>query len=555
MKQFIVFFISVLFVGNVYGQDIKQVINAKPFDVSGSIGGNLGLYSVSGIEERTSPYQYGFSARLNFKIYGFNIPLYASIRDNSFAYGGSFSRFRINPQYKWIKLHLGDAYMNFNPYTLNGRTINGYGIELTPGKLRFKFLKGKVEDLRSYVDSLQLGTTLMPTYSRDVTALGIGFGSSTTFLDLYGVKSSDRLDSLNGEKVLENITRKSNTALGSTFALRIAKGVSLRSNVGLSFQTDNLDSYGDNTIVGNNALSGNILEGNLSSNIVYAGDVGLNYSHRLFSLNGRVKYIQPYFQPLTVAFVNSDIINYTIGGSTSFFKRGLNIMGSIGVQKNNLTGTKLSTSNNLITNIAANFRLSRSLSGTINYSNFTQDFQARLVQINDLYTYAISSNVANAALRYTLKRGNLSYRIGLRGGRNNFLTVDDSEESLNAYSSWNSAFTLGLSNQDNNFQINSSLTYRKYNREETNLANYGLRINANKGFIDNKLKVNASSAFIFNDRDGLREGNTLRNGLDFTYNLDKNSNLGLQFNHIKRTSSVRSDFSEFRMGLQYRYTF
>ncbi|MDF1697621.1 MAG: hypothetical protein P1U56_17380 [Saprospiraceae bacterium] len=540
---------------HISAQNLQQIADAKAFDVSGSIGGNLGLYSVNGIEERTSPFQYGLSARLNFKVYGFSMPVYASIRDNSFAYGGSFSRFRINPTYKWIKLHLGDTYLNFNPYTLNGRTVNGYGVELTPGKLRFKFLKGKVEDLRSFVDSLQLGTTFVPTYSRDVTAIGIGFGSSSSYLDVYGVRSSDRLDSLNGEKVLEDFTRRSNTVLGSTFALRLGKGLSLRSNAGLSFQTDNLDSYGDNTIIGSNGITGNIVEGNISSNVVYAGDIGLNYAHKSFSLNGRVKYIQPYFQPLTVAFINSDIINYTIGGSTSFFKRKLNLMGSVGVQKNNLTGNKLSTSNNLITNLVANFRLTRSLSGSLNYSNFTQDFQARLIQINDLYTYAISSNVANAALRYTISKGSVAYKFGIRAGRNTFLTVDDSEEDLNAYDSWNSSFNVGFSNQDNDLQVNSAITYRKYNREVTNSANYGIRLNANKGFIENKLRINLRSGYILNDREGLREGTTFRNGIDFNYKLDKNSNAGVQLGHIKRSSTVRSDFSEIRLGSQYRYTF
>ena len=354
-----------------HAQSIDQVINEEPFEVKGSLGGNLGLYSVNGIDERTSPFQYGLSARLTFKFYGFSVPLYASIRDNSFNYGGSFSRIRINPQYKWVKLHLGDTYINFNPYTLNGRTVSGYGIELTPGKLRFKFLKGKIEDLRSYQDSLQLGTVFVPTYSRNVTALSLGFGSRSTYLDIYGVKTEDRLDSLNGEVVLEEFTRQSNTVVGSTFSLRLLKGLSIRSNAGLSFKTENLDSYGDNTIVAENSLTNNLVEGNVSSNVTYAGDVGINYTHRAFSLNGKVRYIQPYFQPLTVAFINSDIINYTIGGSTSFFKRRLNVMGSIGIQKNNLTGTKLSTSNNLITNLVANFRLTKGLSGTVNFSNFS----------------------------------------------------------------------------------------------------------------------------------------------------------------------------------------
>ena len=555
MKKTLLILCIIISFADLYAQSIESVIKAKPFEVSGSLGGNLGLYSVSGIDERTSPFQYGLSARLTFKIYSFSVPVYASIRDNSFNYGGSYSRFRINPQYKWVKLHLGDTYMNFSPYTLSGRTVKGYGIELTPGNFRLKFVKGKMEDLRSYTDTLRLGTTFVPTYKRQVTALGIGYGSRSTYVDLYAVNTADRLDSLNGEQVIDGYTRKSNTVLGSAVAVRLGKSISVKSNIGLSLQTDNLDSFGENTTVGENPISGSLLEGNISSDLTYAGDVSIGYNNRLFSLNGKVKYIQPYYQPLTVAFINSDIINYTIGGSTSLFKRKLNLIGSIGVQRNNLTGSKLSTANNLITTLAANFRLSKKLSGTINYSNFTQDYEARLIQINDLYTYAINNNVATASLRYVIKKGDKNYKIGVTGGRNSFLTVDDSEENLNAYDSYNGAFSVGMNNTERHTNIRTSITYRKYNRELNNSANYGMRINLSKGFRENLLRTSFNTAFVYNDRDGLREGTTFRNGLTITYNLKEKSNISLRLNHIRRTSTVRSNFSEYRSTIQYSYRF
>ena len=537
-------------------QTISSIKNAKPFEVKGSLGGNLGLYSVNGIDERTSPFQYGLSARLNFSIYSFKIPVYASIRDNSFNYGGSFSRIRISPQWKWIKLHIGDTYITYNPYTLAGRTIKGYGVELTPGKFRFKFLKGKVEDLRSYTDSLELGTIFTPTYSRKTTSAAIGFGSASNYVDIYAVSTADRLDSLNGEVALQEFTRRSNSVLGSSFAFKLSRAISIRSNLGLSFQTDNLDSPGENTIIGENPVSNNLAEGNISSAYTYAGDVSLNYSGKLFSLNGKVKYVQPYFQPLTVAFVNTDIINYTVGGSTSFFKRRLNITGSVGIQRNNLTGSKLSTANNLITNMAANFRLGKGFSGTLTYSNFTQDYEARLVQISDLYTYAITSNVKSGSLRYTFGKGNNKYNITMRGGTNNFFTIDNSEtETAGAYDSYNTAFSVGLNNTEKHIRINTMLTYRKYNRETSTTANYGLRITANKGLYENKLNIRAETGFSYNDLNGFREGNTWRGGGSAAYKLDKKSNLSIRLNYINRSSAVRSDFSEYRMGVQYMYSF
>lgn len=554
MKNYLII-IAVFLAVSIQAQTIESVIKAKPFDISGSIGGNLGLYSVDGIDERTSPFQYGLSARLTFKIYGISIPLYASIRDNTFNYGGSFNRLRITPQYKWVKVHLGDTYLKFNPYTLNGRTVNGYGVTLTPGNFRFSALRGRVEDLRSFQDSLQLGTTFVPTYTRRVNALSIGFGSSSTYFDLYAVNSADQLDSLNGEVVLEDFTRQSNTAFGSTLAIKIAQGLRFRTNFGISLQTQNLDSFGDNTTVGNNGFSGSIVEANITSRLLYAGDVGLNYSNRLFSLNGKVKYIQPFYQPLTVAFINSDILNYTIGGSTGFFKRKLNISGNIGIQKNNLTGSKLSTTNSVIANLAANFRLGKSVSGTFTYTNFAQDFEARLIQINDLFTYAVNSNVLSGSMRYSLKRGDVNYRVSLRGGRNGFITVSDAEESLVQYDSWNTGLTLGRTNSVSDFSINSTISYRKYNRETGTLANYGGRISLSKGFLDSKLKLTANSSFIFNDRDELREGTTFRNGLAISYSLDKKGNIGLRANQIRRSSAITSDFTELRGALQYQYTF
>ncbi len=555
MKQLLTILLaSIICSFNLMSQSLPDIRSAEPVQLSGSLGGNLGMYSASGIGDRTAPFQYGLSARLNLSIYSIDLPIYASIRDNTFNYGATFSRWRINPQYKWVRLHIGDAYLNFNPYTLSGRTIKGYGVELTPGNFRFKMMKGKIEDLRSYQDSTQLGTVFTPTYSREVTAVGIGYGSSSTYLDLYALQSADKLDSLNGEQILDDFTRKSNTVVGSTFSVRFNKNVSLRSNVGVSFQTDNLDSYGSNEIFGDNPITNNLVEANISSKYAYAGDVRLNYNNRYFSLNGQVKYIQPYYQPLTVAFINTDIINYTVGGSTSLFRGKLNLIGSVGIQQNNLSGNKLSTANNLIMNLAANFRLSRAFTGNINYSNFTQDFQARLIQIDDLYTFAITSSVATAALRYTLRRGTSSYNIGIRGGRNNFLTVDESEEELDANSSWNGTLSVGYAN-DQKWRVNTALTYRTYDRQSSEAANYGLRVNIIKAFFENKLRASLQSSYIYNDIDGLREGRTLRNSISLQYSLNKISSLGLRISHIDRTSTVRSDYSEIRSGFQYQHRF
>lgn len=536
-------------------QDIERLIKSKPFEISGAIGGNLGAYGVSGIDYRASPFRYGLTARLNVRVYGIDLPIYATLRDHSFNYGSSFSRIRINPQYKWVKLHIGDAFMNFNRYTLTGRTVRGIGAELTPGKFRLKLLYGKIEDLRSYTDTLLLGTTFMPTYSRRLAAIGIGAGSNTTFFDVYAVRTWDNIDSLNGRPVNDRITRQSNTVAGSTLRIRFGRHVSLNSNIGVSFLTENLDSFGENFVFGQNGVTSSLIEGNLSSSFTYAGDIGLNYTGRLFSLNATAQYIQPYYQPLSVAFINSDLVNYTIGGSLSLFQRKVNLTGSIGLQSNNLSGSKLSTSSHVIANLAANIRFNKHWSANLNYFNFSQDFQAQLVQIDDIYTYAISNNIATGTLRYTFKRDQIQYTVIGRGGQTTFYTIDDNEVEQGAYDSYNAGIDFSMNNLDNDLRLTGGLSYRSYERANSSLANYGLRVSVRKGLLDNKLGLNGISNFFLNDNQGKREGFTIRNSIGGDYQINKASTIGLHLNQIYRQSSIRNNFSEFRADLRYIYQF
>src|SRR5690606_35526975 len=118
---------------------------------------------------------------------------------------------------------------------------------------------------RSFSDTLLLGTNFSPTDSRRLAALGIRFGTASTHFDVFAVRTWDNLDSLNGEQINEKITRQSNTVAGSVLKLRLGRSISFQTNFGLSFLTTNLDSYGENFVIGQNGVTNNLVEGNLSS--------------------------------------------------------------------------------------------------------------------------------------------------------------------------------------------------------------------------------------------------------------------------------------------------
>lgn len=552
---FLITLIIVFFSSTLSAQDIGRIIKSDPFKVSGSISANAGTYSASGIENRTGSFRYGIAARLNFDIYSFKIPLYAAFRDNQLNYGYSFSRFRINPQYKWIKLSIGDTQMQFNSYTLSGRTVKGGGIELTPGKFRFKALYGKMEDLNSYRDTLGIGRSMLPTYKRRLAGVSLGVGSSSSYFDLYAVKTWDRLDSLENQSFNREFQRKDNLVFGSTISLKLFKRLKFKTDLGLSLLTRNVDSYTPTEGVGANQVTGYALEYNGTSDYSYGGNVLLSYAGRRYSINGKVKYIQPYFRPLSVPFIATDLINYTIGGSFNMLRNRASINGSVGVQRNNLSGIKTSTANNFIVNVAANMRLTKSLNASAQYSNYAQDYVAESVQIDDLYTFAITNNIMAASLRYNTKFDKNRFTTGLSVSRSGFSTVSDNDDLSRSYNSLSTAFQTGYYLDRLGINMNGGLTYRTYNRVGSNSSNYGVRLGLSKSFLKKKITSSLRSSYNLIQRENVGDGNSMNNTLNLGYKISKKSNLSLNIAHVLRNPSNQDSFSEIRSSVRIMQRF
>lgn len=536
------------------GQDVERVIKEDPFNISGRIGLRAGLYSVNGIDQRTSPYHYGINAKLTFSVYGFKAPLYFAYRDHGLNYGGALPRIKFSPRYKWAKFQFGDVFMNFNPYVLSGRSMRGAGVELTPGIFRFKAVYGKMRDLNTFQDTLQLGIVNNESYSRKTLGASLGIGKSRNRVDLFLVKSYDDVDSLTAPYA--GFQRKNNVVGGATAAFSIFKNLSLQTNLGLSLLTENLDALGSSITLAENGPIGNLGEVNASSTLKYAGDISLRYRKANFGLNAQYKYIQPYYQPLTVAWINTDIRHYTLGGNFSTLGRKLFLSGRLGIQQNNVTGSKQSTSNQLITNLIANIKFSKNLTANVNYANFSQDFEARLVQIEELFTYSVNNIVQSVSLQHRTKGKQIRYRTSVSGGRNDFSTINDFDESQNnLYKTIFARFSSGIEWVDSDLRFDLGVNYRDYNRGGDDLTNYGADITLSKSLLEKKLKLRLRSNFALNDRQELREGRLLNFNFNGNYLISEKQVFGLNAMLINKTSTISNDFRELRSSMNYSLNF
>ncbi len=527
-------------------QNVDNILKAKPFTASGSLTANTTWYGTNGIE-RNAPLSYGLYGRLNLSIYGINFPLYVSLRDHSFNYSRTFYRLKLNPSYKWIKLHIGDTRMNFNRYTLSGRTIRGAGIELTPSIFRIKAVYGKAKDQRAYRDTLQLGIIPIDTYTRRTAGLAFGLGKENNHLDLYAVRTWDEESS--GET---GTTPQDNLVVGSSLRLRLFRKLRLQANVALSALTHNTQSFGNNSLT-SESIDQEIFNANLSTDVSYAGDFSASYRFRSVGLKAKISYIQAFYDPLSIAYINNDVLNYTLGTKFNLGRGTVLVNADVGIQENNLSGRKASTSHRVILNLLTQIKLSRALSASIRYANFQQEFQARLIQLDELYTYAVNTSNVLVNINYQLGDNDLPVTLRLSGGLQDFNTVASDEISGDSYRSYHTSITVRMPLQEG-FTISSGLSYRNYYNGVLSRQNYGFSASARKRLVKKKLNAAWTTSFAYNDTGALRIGWTLRNALNFNYQLQEKQQLQLQLLRLDRKFATGS-IHENRASINYSLRF
>ena len=228
-----IFVICLCLYGNfVHGQNIEDLLNRKkdstsfiknmfsgePFSVTGNYGLSLRSYNTDGEMVRQTPLSSTLYANATAKLYSITIPV-SFILNNLDNFSHPFhkeyfqgmlsnqrnrlSRIGISPYYKWIKVHAGHRYMNFSNYTLSNHNFLGAGIELTPGKLRFSAMAGRLAKAEPI--DLALDRPNLPVYRRVGWGFKAGYGTNSDFIDFIFFRAKDDANSLQDQVITEGI--------------------------------------------------------------------------------------------------------------------------------------------------------------------------------------------------------------------------------------------------------------------------------------------------------------------------------------------------------------
>ena len=551
MKQLYILLLLGLLPAALKSQDLQQ-IGKDPFGFAGSVRMATDFYSVKGIDPRRSPSSWILSGNASFQLAGISFPFSFSFRDQQLSYGASFNQFGISPYYKWITLHAGWRNMTFSPYTLNGRTFLGAGVELTPGSLRLSGFYGTFKNLLAIQDSVVYGSSTIPIYDRKAFGGKIGFGSEHTYFDLMVVKAWDDVNTPGVNEDEPNpyyyaYEPKENVIVGSSFKIRIIKKIDLYGNIGASGFTENTEL--ETLYTPDISYLENAYTLNASSRFALAGDAGIRIRIKRNTIGLQYKRVDPFYNTLTTDYFYNDIENITAQFSTSTRKGQVRFSGNLGFEHNNIYNHQSVTSSRVIGSANVTLMPIDPLVLSLRYSNYTQNSESGLLVLND--TLRLATTSANFGLMANYMIGKARNKsIAFYAGRTT-ITDNSPVERLDDLTTDMISASYSQTIPELDLRVSPSLNYNRYLYPSSRQERIGGGLTVTKSFLEKKISLSLGSNYSRNDIDEFKNGYVISSRISLSYTPYKTGTFNFSLQHISNQTILEDAFSEIRGRLQY----
>lgn len=539
-------------ISGVMAQDVESFIKSDPIKFSGRITAGTNYSTTNQELSRFSPFSYRLIGSPTLTIYNIDLPFTFAIYDSQFNFSKPTNRFGFNPKYKWVQLYFGQNSFSLSPYVMAGVPVKGYGVELSPGKFTFTATTGTVENLLPRSDTLQYAGFILPTYKRKISAAKIGYNHKKFGIEISALKSKD--DQTNPETIPDSLRSivlpEENIVLGVKLDFGISKYIKLGVNAGGSIITDNLfaDSVALDPRLQN--IAEQFLVPNISTRASWAGDAYIRANYKGVMLGAKIKRVEPNYRTLGIYSLNDDYQNYTIDTRFTLFARKLSLGGSFGIQKNNLRNNRSLTNVRNIISVNASYFHSTSLSINSTYSNFSQDQEAGLIEVNDSIRFAQVSQNLTITPRYSFKTGENSHSISMtymQFGLNDMSQFYESpRQSKNLNLNANYSYRI----KHSGISLRSGVNYGSFDAGTIVNSRIGASIGISKK-IKKSLNASISNNFNLRSQEGISDGwmNAIR--LNISYPLSDKQKLSMGVNHSLRQSASTDLISTLRTNINY----
>ena len=553
---------------NLQGQDVegfftemKDRIKNDPFKLSGGISAASNFSHTTGIPDRYAPFNWNLNANLNFDILGIKAPFSFNYSNGNSVYNLPSYRFvGVSPSYKWITLHLGDRSMNFSPYSLSGHNFFGTGIELKPGKFRFSAMYGRLK--RATAVDLNNLSNLDPSYKRMGYGFKAGYVNKRDEIHFTFFSAKDDESSFTPTPEFD-VRAKENVVLEVNGKKSLGSKLYLVFDIARSAFTSDVSAPIIASESGAFRNLGGIIDNKLTTGYFTAGKGGIGFDvSKKTNFQFNYERIDPGYRTLGALFFNDDLENFTVSSATSLFKSKLNLTGSLGVQRDNLSGFESNTNNRIIGNVSATFTPGERMLINGSYSNFRNSSKVRFktdpFNPVDSVSLALINQNANLAVSYALgkeKKAMLTTMVSYQKANsivNEELLMDQNSDFVTG----SVMYAYSFSDIKLNLAAGVMANYSVLTSLETFF--YAPNVSISKNFLEDQLTSSVSLAYssiYLNNVLGNKVFNIrAQSSYKFLESHNVGLTLGLSKNNATNTGNNNS-FSEFIGSLRYSYNF
>jgi hypothetical protein len=387
----------------------------------------------------------------------------------------------------------------------------------------------------------------------------LGYGSDKSYVDFTLLRGWDNEKSLE-PSLRDSIPAAENTAMGLGWKVQLAQKISWQTDLGVSLFTNDINRESlidsSNTSPALEKLD-NIFGLKSSSQLLTAAETRLTYQEAQFGLALIYKRIDPDYKSMGAYFFQSDVQQFQVSPSIRLDQGKLNLSGSIGIQRDNLSKLKLSTSNRFTGNLNVNYNPSQLYGINFNYSNFG-------ITQNPLYVSAESEAFKQVSqsvvvVPYVNKIGSTSVQnVQLVAS---FQSLNSPSRGLNAsidQQTVTGSLIYGYTWLYSALSLNASANVNNTNLSVGNAGSYGIGVGGSKPFLDNAVTLSLNTMYNSNYFEGTSNGYTLNGMMQASYRVYKNNSIQLQGLYLKNQAdneTVFGNFSEltFRIGYGMRF--
>ncbi len=550
----------------LHAQNLEHIGKQKPFTFSGNIGGGLNFYNSNESSYTRDPFTWNLYGNFTPTIYSVSLPFSFIINQYSKSYSTPFAQFGISPTYKWIKLDLGYRTMSMSPFTFDGQSFKGVGIELTPKRFRFAAFYGSLN--KAISEDTTSGHLAMPQYGRKGYGARIGVGNEANHFDLIYFHAKDDSSSIKLINQTETLTPQENTVIGASSKFTFIKKIIWSTNVAVSALTQDVSAQKVNKDTLTNTIDKlfykliNYKNGTITS---WAGQSTLTFLLKNFNTTFGYRRVEADFKSLGVPYMLNDIEALQWNGGLTVAKGKVNINANVNEQHNDiskkleselhtLTGTlslsaMMSTHANL--NISGSVVNLNQTDGTTHISDSIRlDQQIYDISVTPSFTFGKQTAIQTLTP---------SFNYSLQNDNNPLTSAYGNSNTLTGVLAYSCAFT------QQSWSLNGNLLYNLYTQDTLQYTSYGANIGAGVQLLkDKSLGLNASVGYLLNQYSSGEAKNNITGSFSFHFTVAKHHSFSGYFNMVStpptsNTLQKQLPYSvttnNIAAGLSYNYSF